>query len=414
MRVGKKRMKNQSGILLAVAIFIFTASSVSRADNLFRVFPETQLDGFYGDNIPLKTNNEIGDFGSTMVFGFYLDYTSAARYISLHYDTFVQLFTHQTELDRAGEGQFVNATDDENISPTTKLHVDDLFYRDASAVTTITTSDQSPQFNSVLALLLLANDQASINQFNAQLQHYWEEKWSSEFSVHQTTFFATDTNSTQDSYSFAQSATAATDYHFSGRFSLGLGYRFYDWRFTFPGQPGEQAHWPFARGTWQATKNIYVSGMVGVAISHTQGQGTEVNPAGIGLVEYTFPRGTVSLSGGQEPSLTSAFGTVGYIRGFRGNVLYYFTPRLTGSAGGSFYDATGSGFSGEFASWGVGVTQRVNRWLSINGRFIQIRRTETTSNQFLPSGTENGEWAVGDYYIIGLAVSFEAFRWSWR
>ncbi len=408
-------MRNHLGIAVLAAACIFAAPSTGRADSLFRLFPEAQLNGFYGDNIPLRTNNEIGDFGTTMVFGFYLDYTSAARYTSLHYDTFVQLFTHQTQYDRAGEGQFVEATDDENISPTTKLHLSDIFYRDASAVTTITTSDQAPQFNSVLALLLLANDQASINQFNAQLQHYWSERWSSEVSVHQTTFFAqNNSNSTQNSDSFAQSATAATDYHFSGRFSLGVGYRFYDWRFTFPGQPGEQAHWPFVRGSWQATKNIYLSGMVGAVISHTQGFGTEVNPAGLGLVEYTFRRGTVSLAGGQEPSLTSAFGTVGLIRGFRGNVLYYFTPRLTGSAGGSFYQATGDNFNGEFASWGVGLSQRVNKWLSLNARFIQIRREENSSNQFLPTGTENGQWAVGDYYIIGLAVSFEAFRWSWQ
>jgi hypothetical protein len=407
-------MKNHSGILLVIAIFIFTASSVSRADSLFRLFPESQLNGFYGDNIPLRTNNEIGDFGSTMVFGFYLDYTSAARYTSLHYDTFVQLFTHQTRLDRAGEGQFVDFRDDENISPTTKAYFNEVFYRDASVVTTVTTSDQSPQFNSVLALLLLANDQTSVSQFEGQLEHQWTERWSSELSVHQTTFFGNNNNGNADDDSFAQGVTTATDYHFTSRFSLGLGYRFYDWRFTFPGRPGEQAHWPFARFNWQATPNLYLSGRGGVVISHTQGQGDQVNPGGLGVVEYQFHRGTASLSGGQEPSLTSAFGTVGNIRGFRANVLYYFTPRLTGTAGGSFYNASGSDFNGEFISWGVGASQRVNKWLSLNARFIQVRSNDNASNQFLPSNVQSGEWAVGDYYIVGLAISFEALRWSWR
>ena len=96
-------MRKHFGILLMAASLIFAGSSTSRADNLFRLFPEAQFNGFYGDNIPLRTNNEIGDFGTTMVFGFYLDYTSAARYASLHYDTFVQLYTHQTRLDRAGQ-----------------------------------------------------------------------------------------------------------------------------------------------------------------------------------------------------------------------------------------------------------------------------------------------------------------------
>lgn len=410
------RTRNYSGIpLLLAAFFIFAAPSAARADSLFRLFPEGQANGFYGDNIPLRTNNEIGDFGTVLVAGFFLDYTSAARYCSLHYDTFAQLFTHQTQYDRAGEGQFVGATDDENISPTTKLHLDEFYYRDASVVTMVTTSDQSPEFNPALALLLLANDQASINQFNAQLQHYWGQQWSSEISVHQTTFFGTGNSSNNSGDSYGQYAGAATDYHFSGRFSLGVGYRFFDFRFSAPGQPGEQAHWPFVRGTWQVMKNLYLSGMVGVVISHTQGQsGDQVNPGGLGLLEYQFEHGTLSLSGGEEPTLTSAYGTVGNIRGVRGNVLYDFTPRLTGSAGGSYYDSSGNDFSGKFASWGVGLSQRVNKWLSVNARFIQIRRSETTTSQFLPSNNESGQWAVGDYYIIGLAVSIEAFRWSWQ
>ena len=409
-------MRSQLGILLVATVFIFSAPSIGRADNLVRLFPETQMDGFYGTNIPLMVHNGTGDFGSTMVFGFYLDYTSEARYASLHYDTFVQLFTHQTRFDRAGQGQFVNLTDDENISPTTKLHFDDFFYRDASVVTTITTSDQGPQFNSVLALLILANDQASINQVDAGLTHYWGQQWSSEISLHQTTFFATGNDSTTNDNSYAQGVYTATDYHFSGRFSVGAGYRFYDWRFTFPGQPGEQAHWLFVRANWQVTKNLYLSGMVGPVISHTQGLGDEVNAAGLGSVEYQWRRGSISVSGGQEPSLTSAFGTVGLIRGFRGGILYYFTRRLTGTAGGSFYDASGTDFSGEFASWGLGLSQRVNKWLSLNARFIEVKQNESAPNRFLASGlssADNGEWATGDYFIVGLSISAEAFRWGW-
>jgi hypothetical protein len=407
-------MRNHLGILLVAAGFVFAAASTGRADNLVRLFPESQMNGFYGTNIPLMDHNGTGDFGSTMVFGFYLDYTSEARYASLHYDTFVQLFTHQTRFDRAGEGQFVELTDDENISPTTKLYLNELFYRDASAVTTITTSDQSPQFNSVLALLILANDQASVNQFNAQLTHYWRQQWSSEFTVHQTTFFGANNNSSQSNYSFAQDATATTDYHFTPRFSAGLGYRFYDWRFTFPGRPDEEAHWPFARFTWEPARGVNISGMAGAVISHTQGQGDQVNAAGTGLVEYQFKRGTIGLAGGQEPSLTSAFGTVGLVRGFRGNVLYYFTRRITGTAGGSFYNLSGGGLNGDFASWGLGISDRFNQWLSGNARFIEIRRNETGQNQFLTTGQESGQWAQGDYFIVGLAISFEAFRWGWR
>jgi hypothetical protein len=413
-----KKTKGELRTVAFVAFFIFANCAVARADSLFRLFPEAQVNGFYGDNIPFKTNNQIGDFGTTMVAGFYLDFTSAARYSSLHYDTFAQLFTHQTRFDRAGQGQYVALTDDENLSQTTKLHFSEYFYRDAPGLVAVTTSDQSPQFNSVLALLLLANDQASINQFNAQLTHYWGRQWSSELSVHQTTFFSTGgaTTSSPNNESFGQSVSTITDYHFSNRFSLGVGYRYYDFRFTFPGRPGEQAHWPFIRATWEPTSRLYLSGIGGVVISHTQGQsGNEINAGGIGQIAYRFARhGEANISGGQEPTLTSAFGTVGFIRGVRGNIRYDFTSRLTGTVGGSYYNLTGTGFSGNFASWGVGLSQRVNKWLSINTRFIQIRRQETGSSQFIPSSNQNGQWATGNYYIVGLAVSGEAFRWSWQ
>jgi hypothetical protein len=395
------KARNHPVILFLAAVFIFAAPAAGRADNLFRLFPEAQINGFYADNIPLRTVNEQGGFGTAMVAGFFLDYTSAARYASLHYDTFAQLFTHQTELDRAGEGQFVSAVDDENLSPTTKLHFDEFFYRDAPAIVAITTSDQSPQFNSVLALLLLGEDQASVNQFNAELTHAWGHNWTSELSVHQETYWANNTNSNNNNTSFYQGVTAATDYHFTERFSLGVGNRFYDFRFTNPGQPGELADWPFVRASWTPIENFYVEGTVGAVISHTQGQSSnQVNPAGLALLEYRFRRGRLSINGGQEPALTTVFGGVGEYRGVNGNVLYYFTRRLTGSVGGSFYDFTGP--------------QRVNKWLSVNTRFVEIRRNETGTNQFLPSGNQNGQWAVGNYYIVGLAVSIEAFRWSWQ
>src|SRR5208282_1749038 len=98
-------------------------------------------------------------------------------------------FLQHSKYDRAGEGQFVRATDDENISPTTKLRLDELFYRDSPTAISVITSDQAPAFNAVAAGLLLANDQASINQFSAELSHYWGRNWSSALAVHQTTFW---------------------------------------------------------------------------------------------------------------------------------------------------------------------------------------------------------------------------------
>lgn len=397
------RTGNYPRILLLAAFFIFAAPAAGRADaNLFRLFPELQLNGFYGDNIPLRTTNEIGDFGSTMVGGFFLDYTSAARYASLHYDTFVQLFTHQTKYDRGGEGQYVQAVDDENLSPTTKLRLNELFFRDASGLVMITTSSQAPQFNAVAAELLLAKAQASVNWFNAELSHDWGRNWSSELWVHQETFLPSGNSATSNT-SYLQSIGSVTEYRFSDRVSLGPGYRFYDFRFSSAGRPDQEAHWPLMQVTWQATENLHLSGLVGPVISYTQGKtGQEINPAGLGWLVYTVQRGHLEIHGGQEPGVTSGVGAAGQLRSASGLVAYDFTQRLTGTAGGGYYQESGRGANLKFASWGFRVNERVNQWLSAYTAFTEIRRNQNVGN------------ATGDYFMVGLNISIEAFRWSWQ
>lgn len=405
-----------ASVLLLAACLIFLLPAAGHADNLLRFYPELQASGLYGTNIPLRTTNEEGDWVGTLVGGFYLDYTSAARYASIHYDTFAQLFAHNTQFDRAGEGQSVRITDDEHLSDTTKLRFDELYYRDAPSVASIVTSDQAPGFNSVAAGLLLANDQASINQFSAILSHYWGSNWASELAVHQTTFWNNGgSNNSQNNESFEQGLSTFTDYHFNSRFTLGLGYRFYDFRFTFPGRPGAEAHWPFVRTSWQPIENLYLQGIVGVVISYTQGTDRQaVNVGGIGLATYDLQRAHFKIYGGQQPELTSGFSGAGTLKEVRGELIYDFTHRLSGRVGGGYFDSNGSGFNGQLISWGVSMNYRINRWLSSHAGFVQLRRNETTSSEFLPSGTQNGKEAVGNYFVFGLNASVEAFRWSWQ
>jgi len=385
---------------------------------LFRFFPEAQLSGFYADNFPLQTTNKMGDFAGTLAAGFYLDYISAARYASLRYDTFAELFTHQTEYDRAGEAQFAEVMDDENLSPTTKLRLIDLYYRNGPTMANMITSEQAPQFNTVAALLLLANVQASVSQTGAELSHYWGRNWSSDLGVHQETFWGNGVSSATDSTSYSQSVVTSTQYHFTSQFSLGAGYRFSDFRFTAPGRPDEQAHWPFVGVTWNPTERLYLHANAGVVISETQGtSGAQTNFGGEGQLEYNLERAHLKIDGGQRPELAAGLAGVGVseFRWVAGSIRYDFTPRMTGTVGGGYYyESNTTGYDEQFVSWGVGLSERVNKWLTVGTRFIQVRRTETGSSAFLPSGTQSGPEAVGDYIVVGFAVSFEAFRWSWQ
>ncbi len=407
------RTGNHPGILLLAAFFIFAAPAAARADSLFRLFPEAQLSGFYDDNFRFRTTNEEGDFGSVLAAGFFLDYTSAARYALLHYDTFAQLFAHNSQYDRAGEGQYVNATDDENLSATTKLRLNELFFRDAPGYMSVVGGNQGPAINTVAAELLLANDRASVNICGAELMHYWGRNWSSALDVRQATLWSTGSNSNPNYTSYGQSIGGTTEYHFSERFSLGATYRYYYALSNIPGRPGEQSHGIYVRPVWQPMENLSLSGHVGIMISHLQGTNQEnVALGGSGQLTYSFRRARLTIYGGQEP--TALVSSTGKTRFVNGSISYTFTQRLTGTVGAGYYEFSGTQFSGQIISWGVGLSDRVNKWLVVYARFLEIDRTETASSQFLPSGMQNGQGATGNYFTVGLNVSVEAFRWSWQ
>jgi len=80
-----------TGTLLLLAAFLILAfPSAGRATTCVRFIPE-----FSGTDITPTTSaadpERSGDFAGLLVGGFFLDYTSAARYASIHYDTFAQL-----------------------------------------------------------------------------------------------------------------------------------------------------------------------------------------------------------------------------------------------------------------------------------------------------------------------------------
>jgi hypothetical protein len=263
---------------------------------------------------------------------------------------------------------------------------------------------------------LLDNFQASVNHFDAVLSHDWGRGWASELSVHQTTFWSDGTNSSNGgSTNYGEGVSTNTEYHISPRLWLGAGYRFSDFQFTGPEAPDAQAHWPFALATWYPMKDLYLSAIAGVVISHTDGEGNKENFAGTGQIEYNFHRGHLSIYGGQTPDLVTAANGLGIIRGFTARVQYYFTPRLTGMLGGGFHNSSGTGFNADAASWGVGLSERVSKYASIYARFTEIRVTETSANPSLITGAfANGKETVANYYTIGFNVSVEAFRWSWQ
>ena len=404
------RSRNHPGILLLAALLICAAPAPGHADSLVRIFPELQMSGFYSDNVPLRTTNPTGDFVGVGAAGFFLDYTSEARYASLHYDTFAQLFAHQSRFDRAGEGQSVSIADHENISSTTKLNSEEFFYRDAPIVVAVATAPQVAYFNSTLVGYLLAGDKASVNHFITELSHNWGHKWTTLTSIRQETLWSNNNNT-----SYAQSISNLALYHYSDRLEFGPGYRFYDFRFTFPDRPGSEAHWAYLDINWIPLENLYFTGTIGPVFTYTFGTDKQaVEPGGVASLKYAFQRGHAEIIGGQEPDLTAGLSGAGTLDFVRGNLSYELTRRLTASAGGGYNQLSGTGVNAQLVVYGVGVNDRINRWLNVYVRYTGIRRTVTAPQQFLPNSTTSGQEATGNYFIIGFSAAIEAYRWSWQ
>jgi hypothetical protein len=390
--------RSQIPILVLVAAWSAGLSGVCHADNLVRLFVDGQASGFYSDNIPLTTKNPTeGDFAGNLVGGFYLYLTSPSRHASLQYATLAQLFAHRSNLDQEGKSQFVRATDLERFSSATTLSLDESFIKDSPAAVAATTSDQGPMFNGVLSALILAHENSMLSLFGAQLSHSWSNRWLTQLSAGQKTLWSPGNN-----VSYAQHAQILQSYKLSPYITIGPGYRYYDFRFTVPGRPGADAHWMFANIAFIPIENLTVTGFAGPVVTYTFGTNKQgVDPAGLGIADFRFPRGDIQVRGGQVPSLTAGLGGAGKRKYVRGGVSYQLTRRLTASFGASFNQFQAVGVHAQLIAYGTEATYRMTGWLTAFARYRGLRVTKRRE-------------AVANYYILGFSFAFEALRRSFQ
>ena len=401
--------KVKATILLAATALIVSLPCIARADNVLRLYGTAQAIGAYTDNVHLAANNAQGDFFTNLVAGFYLDLTSPQRYTSLQWDTFAQLFVSHSNLDRAGQGQFARFTDFENLSHNTSAQIDEYFQRDGPADVAVASNDLAPNYSASFIQLLLAGDSAIINRFRAGLHHSFERNWTGDAAVSQETL------SVDGNQSFLQILSLSSQYHFNETFSMGPGYNFYDFRFTAPGVPGNEVHWPYLRVGWSPIKNLTAEGRVGPVFGYTFGTDKQtVDVAGVAEVTYTFRRGMFEIYGGQEPSLTAGLAGAGSSKTGRGEFTYDLTRRLSFHAGTSYYDITGRGVSAQIWTYGGGFNEQVRPWMVVYARYVGLQSNiNAPSPVFVPTGIALGAPVTANYFLIGVNLAVQLHHWSW-
>ncbi|MGH7812726.1 MAG: hypothetical protein ACREQI_01810 [Candidatus Binataceae bacterium] len=400
-------------ISVLIAAFVGCAPPIARADNLLRFFPLLQGNFLYTDNVYLTPNNAQGDFDSNFAAGFYLDVSTPKRYATLEYSTFGSLFVSHSNLDRAGQAQFFRVTDQEQISPQTKVNLYEWFVRDSPTLMALTSGDRLPEFTPGFTEFLLANDHVIINTFNAVAAHSYSPRWSSVFGLEQETLAPRNSGT-----GTMQTAHANLLYHVNEAFAIGPGYRFIDRVYSSTAQPNSEVQWPVAYATWLPRKDLYLDGFVGpmVAYNTTGVSRTRVDPGGVISIRYSNRRFHATVSGGQEPGLTAGLGTGGIQRFGNGEISYGLTRRVTASANAGYMDAMPAGADARLIGYGAGLSTRSTRWLTLFVRYVGLRRTYSGNFNpaVLPSHLVIGREAVANYYVVGASVAFEAFRWSWQ
>ncbi|HUO04939.1 MAG TPA: hypothetical protein VMU16_07050 [Candidatus Binataceae bacterium] len=426
-----KHIKRLPILIVSVVLAVFLPIA-AHADNVLLAYPFLAVNGLYTDNVGFSTDQTFcvltpcnpihhpyhfattspeGDFNFNFAAGFYLDFTNPDRHTSLNYSTFASLFLQNSQLDRAGQAQFFRFNDQENISPNTRLTIDNWFLRDSPESMAVITTDQPISLNPVFAAFFLANNHSIVNFFRLDLAHSFNRDWTGDAQAEQEVI-----SSPYGNTSLLDSVSLGAQRSLSSTFSMGPGYKFYDMEFTLSSEPNSQAHWPVADFIWMPIENMRMEGYVGPIVAYnTSGVNrTRVDPGGIFTWRYQYRHMKMGIDGGQEPGLSAGIGAGGITRLGSGDFTWDLTKTVRFDTGGGYYEFMPPGADAKFFSYGAGLSQRVSSWMVVYARYLGFQREYSGAPVALPTGITIGQTAVANYYMIGATFAVEAFRWSWQ
>ena len=398
-----KPLRAPSAFILAISLVLLAAGD-ARCQTLVSFYPILQVTQGYNDNIELTANHHLGDFVTTGITGFSLNFGGGGRTGSFQYDTVFQSFASHSQFNSYAGTNFITLADEETLSPELSMYVNDSVV--IGQITGGLLVGNTGAVSSQVAQAAVSNTQTESNAFNVQFNRKISERWTAGLAVFQDFYV----NGVQTF--FTQGGTLSLLYAVLPQLQAGLGYTFTDFRFS--NLPPSEAHTPQLVAHWRPTERLKLDLSGGlVAIDNFGGPRGSflVRPAGTGALTFLGERWTVTLSGGQTASGTGGLGGAGLSRFVTGVITYALRRHTFANVGATYTKYIGGGANGSFASFGAGVSTEPRRWLTLFA-FYQGFSNSVNSVSSAPLSAFSvppGQTANSNSYTIGLKIAFDAY-----
>lgn len=396
-------MKASLAFILALGLTLLVLGD-ARGDTLFSLYPILQVTEGYNDNIELTSTHHLGDFMTTAVAGFSLNFGGGGRTGSFQYDTVFQTFASHSEFNSYAGTNFITLSDQESLTPELSMFVND------SVVTGNITGGllvgNTGAVSAQVAQAAASNTQTTSNAFNVQFNQKLSERWTAVLGVNQT-FYETSFQS-----AFTQGGTLSLLYAVWPQLQTGLGYTFADFRFS--NLAPSEAHTPQLLAHWKPTPRLAVDLSGGlVAIDNFGGPSGSflVRPAGTGALTFLGERWTVTVSGGQQANITGGLGGAGLSRFVTGVINYALRRHTSLNFGATYAEYIGGGANGSFASYGGGISNQPRKWLTLFALYqgFSSSLSSVSSAPVSAFTVTPGTTARSNVYMVGLKIAFDAY-----
>ena len=396
-------MRQWGAIILAFGLSLCAASR-ARSATLLNLYPILDVSEGYNDNIALTANKHKGDFLTTVLAGFTLDFGGGSRNGAFEYDTLFQTYAGHSQFNSYAGTNFLSLSDHETLSPTLNLNLSDSAV--IGSITGGVLASNAGAVSSQVAQSAIGNTSGVSNDFNLQLDQRLGDFVTASLSAQQ------DFSSNGFQTYYIQGGGPSALYALTPNLQVGGEYKFLDFRFS--NQPATETHSVQALARWNLSELLRVELTTGIAAFDKFGGKTslQAKPVGNGSITYKRERWTITASGGQLPSGTGGLGGAGVERRGSGTFSYALLRHTSLNFGASYSEFVGGGSNSEFLSYGGGVSTQPYKWLTLFAAYQGFQETVSAASKVSALTTPIGQTAVSNMFALGLSVTFDAFDYA--
>jgi hypothetical protein len=414
-----------------LAVMVLTAANPADAAE-YSLWPMMELDEIYDNNVDLTPTHRKGDFVTAGTFGATLEAATAARDFYLTYQTYLLKYSSYAGHDRFGNNHYASLRDDERLSPTTTLSINDSLLVGNAVSNGILANGAAPIGAQLMQSLFyrssILSNYVAIDAFSRYSESF---RWTA--NLHQGMFANLSSQSSPTSANgifFNQGAALGGEWDLPERFAGGFGYQFDDFRSTGAGQPSAETSWPQFRMRWGDDTPLSFRAQVGPVISDsssgflvTTGSGgkpiaTSVPPqtqAAIGYFVgggYRDRRLTVTASAAQQPGFGAGFAFATDAQTYGLLVNYKLSRRATIFLNGGYYTQSHSGGSEEVLTYTGGVTYRLNKYFTLSANYVGYQTKASVAAAVGTIVAVPGAQTTVNVFQLGILFAPEPLRWN--